>query len=129
MVSLLIFLRRFTENAEKTPGMSTKNKTHLGCSIEEHLPCVDSRERFGDWELDLVVGSKSKGDRVLMTPLERKTRYYKIKRRPDRSVSSVMKAFGQLRNEYKEWFSLVLKTITTDNGSEFSLLCYTRAGF
>ena len=99
-----------------------KNKTHLGRSIEARPACVDSRERFGDWELDLVIGSKSKGDHVLMTLLERKTRYYKIIRLPDKSAASVMKAFDALRNEYKSLFSLVFKTITTDNGSEFSLL-------
>lgn len=99
-----------------------KNITHLGRSIEERPPCVDSRERFGDWELDLVIGSKSKGDQVLMTLLERKTRYYRIIRLPDKSVPSVMKAFKQLHNEYKKRFSLIFKTITTDNGSEFSLL-------
>lgn len=99
-----------------------KNKTHLGRSIEERPVCVDSRERFGDWELDLVIGSKSKNDHVLMTLLERKTRYYKIIRLPDKSASSVMKAFEKLCNEYGKHFSLIFKTITTDNGTEFSLL-------
>lgn len=99
-----------------------KNKTRLGRSIEERPACVAARERFGDWELDLVIGSKSDSDHVLMTLLERKTRYYRMIRLPDKSAPSVMKAFDQLRNEYKERFSLIFKTITTDNGSEFSLL-------
>ena len=42
-------------------------------SIEERPACVASRERFGDWELDLVIGSNSGKDHVLMTLLERKT--------------------------------------------------------
>jgi len=46
-------------------------------------------------------------------------------RLPDKSAPSVMKAFEQLRNEYNERFSLIFKTITTDNGSEFSLLSYS----
>lgn len=99
-----------------------KNKTHLGRSIETRPACVASRERFGDWELDLVIGANSKGDHVLMTLLERKTRYYTIIRLPDKSAASVMKAFEQLRSKYKEHFSHIFKTITTDNGSEFSLL-------
>ena len=107
--------------SKKTPHVR-KNKTRLGRSIEERPSCVDSRERFGDWELDLVIGSKSNSDHVLMTLLERKTRYYKIIRLPDKSAASVMKAFDCLRNEFKERFSLVFKTITTDNGTEFSLL-------
>lgn len=114
------------QKVRRKPKKSTphvcKNKTRLGRSIEERPACVASRERFGDWELDLVIGSKSDRDHVLMTLLERKTRYYRIIRLPNKSASSVMKAFDLLRNEYKDRFSLIFKTITTDNGSEFSLL-------
>ena len=99
-----------------------KNKTHLGRSIEERPACVASRERFGDWELDLVIGSNSKADHVLMTLLERKTRFYRILRLPDKTAASVLNAFEQLRTEHKEYFSQIFKTITTDNGPEFSLL-------
>ncbi|MBQ8586316.1 MAG: IS30 family transposase [Butyricicoccus sp.] len=99
-----------------------KNKTHLGRSIEDRPACVSSKERFGDWELDLVIGSKSKDDHVLMTLLERKTRYYKVIRLPDKTTASVMKAFELLHSEYKEHFSRIFKTITTDNGPEFSSL-------
>ena len=109
------------KNSKKTLHVR-KNKTRLGRSIEERPPCVDSRERFGDWELDLVIGSNAKSDHVLMTLLERKTRYYRIIRLPDKSSSSVMSAFERLRGEYKESFSLIFKTITTDNGTEFSQL-------
>lgn len=97
-------------------------KRPLGRSIEERPACVDLRERFGDWELDLVIGSSSGHDHVLMTLLERKTRYYRIIRLPDKSAQSVMNAFEQLKNEYNECFSLVFRTLTTDNGSEFTLL-------
>lgn len=106
----------------KSPSHVRKNKTCFGRSIEKRPDCVATRERFGDWELDLVVGSKSRDDHVLMTLLERKTRYCRIMRLPDKSAASVMKAFDLLRSEYKERFSLIFKTITTDNGSEFSLL-------
>ena len=54
-----------------TPTIRT-NKKKYGRSIEERPTCVASRERFGDWELDLVIGSNSKKDHVLMTLLERK---------------------------------------------------------
>ena len=97
-------------------------KRKLGRSIEERPACVDSRERFGDWELDLVIGSNSDKDHVLMTLLERKTRYYRVIRLMDKTSQSVMNAFEQLKYEYKERFSSVFKTITTDNGSEFSRL-------
>lgn len=98
------------------------NKKHLGRSIEERPDCVASRERFGDWELDLVIGANTGHDQVLMTLLERKTRYFRIIRLPDKTSGSVMKAFANLQKEYKDSFSKVFKTITTDNGSEFSSL-------
>lgn len=98
------------------------NKKRFGRSIEERPACVDSRERFGDWELDLVLGSKSGKDHVLMTLLERKTRYYRIIRLADKTSESVMRAFEKLKIEYGEKFSSVFKSITTDNGSEFSQL-------
>lgn len=97
------------------------NKKKYGRSIEERPAHVASRERFGDWELDLVIGSSRK-DHALMTLLERTTRYYKVIRLPDKSAQSVMNAFSALKSEYGERFSSVFKTITTDNGSEFSRL-------
>lgn len=99
-----------------------RNKKHLGRSIEDRPDCVASRERFGDWELDLVIGANTGHDQVLMTLLERKTRYFRIIRLPDKTSGSVMKAFANLQEEYKGIFSEVFKTITTDNGSEFSSL-------
>lgn len=104
-----------------TPTVCT-NKKKYGRSIEERPTCVASRERFGDWELDLVIGSNSEKDHVLMTLLERKTRYYKVIRPPDKTSQSVMNAFAALKSEYGKRFSTVFKTITTDNGSEFSQL-------
>ena len=106
----------------KDLSKSRQNKKHLGRSIEERPDCVASRERFGDWELDLVIGANTGHDQVLMTLLERKTRYFRIIRLPDKTSSSVMKAFAHLQEEYKGIFSEVFKTITTDNGSEFSSL-------
>ena len=69
-----------------TPTVRT-NKKKYGRSIEERPTCVASRERFGDWELDLVIGSNSEKDHVLMTLLERKTRYYKVIRPPDKHLN------------------------------------------
>ena len=57
-----------------------------------------------------------------MTLLERKTRYFRIIRLPDKTSGSVMKAFANLQEEYKGVFSETFRTITTDNGSEFSSL-------
>lgn len=114
--------QKLRRKPRKEASKPRRNKKHLGRSIEERPDCVASRERFGDWELDLVIGSSTGHDQALMTLLERKTRYFRIIRLPDKTSGSVMKAFANLQEEYKGIFSEVFKTITTDNGSEFSSL-------
>ena len=96
-------------------------KKKLGTSIEKRPESVNTREEFGHWECDLVVGKRSKGE-VLLTIVERKTRFSIIIKLPNKESCSVMKAFEKLREEFGEYFNSVFKSVTTDNGSEFSSL-------
>lgn len=96
------------------------NKRKLGRSIEERPVQAQSREEFGHWECDLVLGSKSSGDQALLTLVERKSREFLIIPIAAKNAECVMDAICKLREEYKEHFSEVFKTITTDNGSEFA---------
>lgn len=114
--------QKLRRKSRKETSKPRQNRKHLGRSIEERPSCVAPRKRFGDWELDLVIGSNTNRDQVLMTLLERKTRYFKIIRLPNKTSDSVLKAFSDLQKEYGDLFSKVFKTITTDNGSEFSSL-------
>ena len=106
---------------------NTKKRVHerkkkLGRGIEERDPAVDERREFGHWECDLVLGSKSK-DEVLLTMVERKTRYSLIRKLPNKENASVMAAFRDLREGmFQGCFDRVFLTITTDNGSEFASL-------
>ena len=99
-----------------------ENKRVLGRSIEERPASVDDRTEFGHWEADLVIGSKSGNDDALLTMIERKTREYWIFRIPGRDPNGVMEALREVRSQYGEHWDDIFKTITTDNGSEFSLL-------
>ena len=72
--------------------------------------------------MDLVIGSKSGNDDALLTMIERKTREYWMIRIPGRDPNGVMEALREARSQYDEHWDDVFKTITTDNGSEFSLL-------
>ena len=99
-----------------------QNKRVLGRSIEERPQEVGPREEFGHWETDLVIGQKSGQDDVLLTLLERKTRQLSIIRLPDKSAASVMNAFAKIKADFGPSYSKVFRTITTDNGSEFSRL-------
>ena len=99
-----------------------QNKRILGRSIEERPQEVEAREEFGHWETDLVIGQKSGQDNVLLTLLERKTRQLSVIRLPDKSSESVLSAFVRMKSELGASYSKVFRTITTDNGSEFSRL-------
>lgn len=116
-------LRRKTKKAQ-----CRQHKKVLGRSIEERPSDVDKREEFGHWETDLVIGSKSGEDNVLLTLLERKTRELKAIRLPDKTAESVMAAFQNIRETLGDHFSDVFKTITTDNGSEFARLSELELG-
>lgn len=112
----------------KKPCRSTKkqksreNKRVLGRSIEERPAEVDNRNEFGHWEADLVIGSKKGNDDALLTMIERKTREFWMIRVHGRDPNSIMAAFSDLRSQYSEHWNDIFKTITTDNGSEFSML-------
>lgn len=99
-----------------------ENRRKLGRSIEERDPAIDTREEFGHWECDLVIGSKSGEDQCLLTMLERKTRELMLIPLANKESESVMAALRALQRSYGDRFSSVFKTITTDNGSEFASL-------
>ena len=96
-----------------------EKKPPRGRSIEERPPEVDTRETFGHWEMDTVVGRKSSRARLLVLS-ERKTRYEIIIRMADGTTASVVRAMNRLERRYGSAFSDIFRTITVDNGSEFA---------
>lgn len=74
---------------------------------------------MGHWEIDTVIGEKSNNDNVLLTILERKTRYAIVLNIVSKTANAVIDAFSRLRSLFGENFSQVFKAITGDNGSEF----------
>ena len=112
---LPIKLRRNTKSTRVK-----KHKKKLGSSISERPIDINSRTEFGHWEIDTVIGEKSNNDNVLLTILERKTRYAIVLNILSKTANAVMDAFSRLRSLFWEQFSQVFKTITGDNGSEFA---------
>ena len=98
-----------------------KHRRILGRSIAERPSEIDSREEFGHWQIDTVEGKKS-DDNALLTLVERKTRNYYAIKIDDQDHDSVDYAVRQLQQSFGELFPQVFKTITSDNGSEFSNL-------
>jgi len=98
-----------------------KNRRVLGTSIAERPLEIEDKLEFGHWEIDTVEGKKS-DDNALLTLVERKTRNYYVILLDDQDHDSVDYAMGQLQQDFGELFPKVFKTITSDNGSEFSSL-------
>lgn len=102
-----------------------KNKDKTICdkvppekSIDYRPEEANTREVYGHWEGDLVVGKRKKGS-VLFTMTERKTREEIIMKLPSKEAKEVAKALDILEKIYKNNFRNKFKTITFDNGPEF----------
>ena len=105
----------------KKHNRSTKNsKKCYGASIDERPETVDLRIEDGHWEGDTIVGKRNGKESVILTLLEKKTQNYIAIRIPGKTSEAVNAAMAALREEYGERFSQVFKTITEDNGSEFT---------
>jgi len=97
-----------------------KHKKVLGNSIEQRPEEIELRQEFGHWEIDTVIGEKSKSDNVLLTLVERKTRYANVIAIPSKSSESVLSTLKNIKEFMGDRFNKVFKTITADNGSEFA---------
>lgn len=121
-IDLLLKLRRNTHKHH-----CHKNRRILGASIEQRPDSVNGREEFGHWEIDTVVGKREAGE-VLLTLDERMTRKRHIIKIAGKTKEAVGTALRSLRSAYGEMFPLVFKTVTSDNGSEFSGLAEALEG-
>ena len=82
--------------------------------IEQRPGIVDKRSRIGDWEGDTVIGKGHQG--VLVTLVERKSRYTLAAALPSRHSDGVTHAVIELLRPHKSQ----CKTLTFDNGKEFA---------
>jgi len=83
-------------------------------SIDQRPEVVNQKSRFGDWELDTVIGPNHKG--LLLTITERTTNYLLIKPLADKSAQTVEQAIVASLKES----GLPVHTLTSDNGTEFA---------
>lgn len=83
-------------------------------SIDERPEVVNERSRIGDWEADTVIGKQ--GGEVLVTLVERKTRWSMIGKAPNRTAKEVRAVI------VKRLLPLAthVQTLTYDNGKEFA---------
>ncbi len=102
------------EQIERRPARASK-----GDSIELRPSEVLTRNEFGHWEMDTVIGCK-KCRSVLLVLTERKHRFELISKLPNKEMASVVKAVDDMERRFGNLFPHIFKSITCDNGSEFS---------
>lgn len=104
---------RNTKRSGKTKGK--------GLSIEHRPFETNDRSEFGHWEGDLVVGARTGDTGAVLTLVERKTRHQLTVKLKDKKATTVLKSFYKLQKLYPDFdVKKVIKSITFDNGSEFS---------
>lgn len=81
-------------------------------SIHQRPPEADGT-RFGDWEMDLVVGADQKS--AVLTLVERSVNMFMQAKLPSKKPEVVARTVNRLLFPYREH----VLTITTDNGVEF----------
>lgn len=101
---------------------SRKNRKKLGASIEERPEIVETREEFGHWEIDSVLGKKTAEEPVVVVLTERKLRHSLWMKVRDHTAEAVDEELEKLFASFGDRYREVFKTITADNGSEFSNL-------
>ena len=120
---LYTYLRRrgkkYTSRGKKNAGR--------GCipnrkDISERPKVVEEKSRIGDWEGDTIIGAQQQG--VLLTLVDRKTKYTIIEpmngKYADQVPGLIEASLKRLPKKGTQESPLVCRTITFDNGKEFS---------
>lgn len=102
--------KRKAKRVHVTKATNIKNRT----SIHERPKEADGK-RFGDWEMDLIT---DKDGNAILTMIERSTNFLLMEKlKEGKKAKPLAKVVYRLLLPYK---GEGLKTITTDNGSEFA---------
>ena len=99
---------------------SQVSSSKIPYSIENRPEEIENRLIFGHFELDTVIGTSKGKHECLMTLTERKTRFEMIFKLNFKTADEVVKKFNQIKDFMKVNYDKIFKSITTDNGSEFS---------
>ena len=96
------------------------DKGNKGCildrqSMDQRPPIVEERVRFGDFEVDLMMGSQIGCPLLVLT--DKASWYTKIQKLPSKEATPVAQAIIEIIHEIGPQ---LMKTMTFDNGLEFA---------
>lgn len=95
----------------------TVKRAPRGTSIEQRPQEIMSRDEFGHWEMDCICGPTST---VILNLTERRTRKIIAFIMGNQKACSVVRCLNKLERQFGKDFKRIFKSITVDNGSEFS---------
>jgi IS30 family transposase len=100
----------------KKRGAAKVGRGHIPdrVDIDQRPDIVEKKERFGDLEIDLIIGAGHKG--ALLTINDRATGMLKIRHIANKEAKTVEDCAIDL---LEEWMPLI-HTVTSDNGKEFA---------
>lgn len=109
----------YYRNRHKYMHISRQKRASVGTSIEYRDKEILLRYEFGHWEMDTLEGT-TKCNKAIINLTERKTRQCLLFIVNKKDPKDVVKCLNLLETKYKKDFSNIFKTITVDNGVEFS---------
>ena len=84
-------------------------------TIDQRPEIVNTKQRFGDWEIDTIVGENNKG--AIVTMVERKTAFMMMEKLEyGKNAENLTKQVTRMLMTYNKH----VHTITGDNGTEFA---------
>lgn len=98
---------------------ATVKRPPKGTSIEQRPAEISARNTFGHWEMDCVLGKQGTKQTILAFT-ERLTRFEIVYKMPDHKAATVVRFVNKLEKRYGKQFRRLFKSITVDNGVEFS---------
>lgn len=101
--------RRYRRRSKIGRGEKIPNRV----DIEERPLIISGRNRYGDWEADLIQGAAGSG--FLLSIYERKSRVGRLHLLPDKSSAGTMRGIVTILS------GLTVHSITYDNGLEFAM--------
>lgn len=82
--------------------------------IDQRPEVINHKQRYGDWEIDTIVGKNNKG--AIVTLVERKSAFTLMAKLNSKNAGELASTVVNLMAPYKE----KVLSITSDNGSEFT---------
>lgn len=104
---------------KRNKGKVVIKRTPRGTSIEKRPDEISARNSFGHWEMDCVC-SKQGTTSAYLAFTERLTRKEIIFKIPNKQTATIVHCLNRLERRYGKLFRKVFKSITVDNGVEFS---------